>query len=483
MRVRVRGTVQGVGFRPYVYRLAGELELGGYVFNDAHGVVAEVEGAGAQVEAFLARLGPEAPPLAVVEQVATEERPVCRETVFTIRESPRGERPDAPITPDTAVCPDCLRELRDPADRRFRYPFINCTNCGPRFTIVRGVPYDRPLTTMASFVMCAACRTEYEDPGDRRFHAQPNACPVCGPRASLVSRDGEVATQGGAAPDAVTVAAAALRDGAILAVKGVGGYHLACRADDETAVAALRARKHREDKPFALMVADLAEAERLVDAARRRAGAARVARAPDRARQAPGRRAGGRRGGARCARAGRDAALLPPAPPAAGRCRRRAGDDERKRVRRADRLSRRRRPPAAGGDRGPVPRPRPADRDPHRRQRRAGRGGVRRSAANLPAPVARLRPRRRWRSATAGHHSRCWPAAPSSRAPSAWPRASARGSATTSATWRTTRRCARSPTGSATSSGCSRSPRRSSSTTCTPSTSRPSSRWSARAWS
>jgi hydrogenase maturation protein HypF len=264
VRVRVRGTVQGVGFRPYVYRLAGELGLGGFVFNDAHGVVAEVEGCDAAVVRFLARLGPDAPPLAVVEDVVGEGRPVRGDWVFAIRESPHGEVPDAPIAPDTAVCGDCLRELRDPADRRFRYPFINCTNCGPRFTIVRGVPYDRPLTTMAGFAMCADCRTEYEDPTDRRFHAQPNACVVCGPRLSLLSRDGEVVAGGGGAADAVTAAAGTLRDGAILAVKGIGGYHLACRADDQGAVAALRARKHREDKPFALMAADVAQARSLV---------------------------------------------------------------------------------------------------------------------------------------------------------------------------------------------------------------------------
>jgi hydrogenase maturation protein HypF len=265
VRLRVRGTVQGVGFRPYLYRLAGELALGGFVFNDAHGVVAEVEGSDTAIDMFLARLGPEAPPLAVVEEVVCEPQPAWGESVFAIQESPHGDVPDAPITPDTAVCADCLRELCDPADRRFRYPFINCTNCGPRFTIVRGVPYDRPLTTMAGFAMCAACLAEYEDPADRRFHAQPNACPVCGPRVSLVSRDGEVAAEGGGAADAVAAAAAALYHGAILAVKGVGGYHLACRADDEAAVAALRARKHREDKPFALMAADVAEAQRLVE--------------------------------------------------------------------------------------------------------------------------------------------------------------------------------------------------------------------------
>ena len=246
-RVRVHGTVQGVGFRPYVYRLAGELRLGGYVLNDSHGVLVEVEGTAAAIEEFLARLAADPPPLAVVERVLTEDRATCGQTDFTIRASPSGGTADAPVTPDTATCPECLRELFDPADRRFRYPFINCTNCGPRFTIVRGVPYDRPLTTMASFTMCAACRAEYEDPADRRFHAQPNACPDCGPSLPLLD-----------------AAVAAIRDGAIVAVKGIGGYHLACRADDERAVSALRARKHREDKPFALMAPSLAVAESLI---------------------------------------------------------------------------------------------------------------------------------------------------------------------------------------------------------------------------
>ncbi len=259
VRVRVRGTVQGVGFRPYVYRLARELSLAGFVLNDAHGVLAEVEGSAAAVDAFLARLGPEAPPLSVVEDIACQARPESGERGFVIRESPHGEVPDAPVTPDTAVCADCLRELRDPTDRRFRYPFINCTNCGPRFTIVRGVPYDRPLTTMAGFAMCPACRAEYEDPGDRRFHAQPNACADCGPSLTMV---GEAGTATGDA--ALAGAVAALRRGQIVAIKGIGGYHIACRADDAAAVGALRARKHREEKPFALMAAGLAQARQLV---------------------------------------------------------------------------------------------------------------------------------------------------------------------------------------------------------------------------
>jgi hydrogenase maturation protein HypF len=255
--VRVDGTVQGVGFRPFAYRLAGEFALAGWVRNDERGVELEVEGEGEAVEGFLARVAAEAPPLARVERVLAESRPPLGERSFRILPSAAEGAADAPVAPDAATCADCLAELFDPCDRRFRYPFVNCTNCGPRFTIVRGVPYDRPLTTMAGFVMCAACRTEYEDPGDRRFHAQPNACPECGPRARLLGG-------GSDAPDAVAAAARLLSEGAIVAVKGLGGYHLACRADEEAAVGALRARKRREDRPFALIVGDLAAARRLV---------------------------------------------------------------------------------------------------------------------------------------------------------------------------------------------------------------------------
>ena len=262
-RARVRGTVQGVGFRPYVYRLAGETGLTGFVLNDASGVLLEVEGSAVGVERFFARLEPDAPPLAVIEQVVAEDCAPTGDAAFTIRPSPRSRAVEAPVTPDSATCADCLRELLDPDDRRHRYPFINCTNCGPRFTIVRGIPYDRAFTTMAGFEMCARCRAEYEDPADRRFHAQPNACPRCGPTLSLW-RLGERRAELARGDDALVAATSALRDGRIVAVKGIGGFHLACRADEEAAVAALRERKHREDKPFALMVGTLAAAERLV---------------------------------------------------------------------------------------------------------------------------------------------------------------------------------------------------------------------------
>ena len=257
--MRVDGTVQGVGFRPYVYRLAGELGLAGFVLNDERGVLVEVEGEPAAVADFVSRLPVEAPPLARVERVSCSELDPARGgSGFSIAPSPTGGRPDAPVAADSAVCSDCLAEMHDTADRRYLYPFTNCTNCGPRFTIVRGVPYDRPLTTMASFEMCAACRAEYSDPGDRRFHAQPVACPECGPSLRLVDRAGTVLH------DALGGACAALVDGSIVAVKGLGGFHLACRADSSDAVRALRARKHREERPFALMTASVASARALV---------------------------------------------------------------------------------------------------------------------------------------------------------------------------------------------------------------------------
>jgi hydrogenase maturation protein HypF len=263
VRARIEGTVQGVGFRPYVYRLADELGVAGHVLNDSRGVVVEVEAPEETVERFLARLPAEAPPLATVERVVAEPLDELGERGFAIRESPAGGEPRAAVTPDGATCDKCLAELFDPADRRHRYPFTNCTNCGPRFTIVRDVPYDRPNTTMAGFTMCGACRAEYEDPADRRFHAQPNACPDCGPRLRLAYPGGGAFEDLGAR-DPVEAAVRALRDGAIVAVKGIGGFHLACVARDEDTVAELRGRKHREDKPFALMAPDLDAARGLV---------------------------------------------------------------------------------------------------------------------------------------------------------------------------------------------------------------------------
>ena len=253
VRVRVEGVVQGVGFRPHVHRLATDLGLAGFVLNDAAGVLLEVEAPPAAVERFLERLGAEAPPLASIERLVPEELTPMGERGFEILVSDGAGEPSAAVAPDVATCADCLAELRDPADRRHRYPFINCTACGPRYTIVTGVPYDRARTTMAGFAMCDLCRAEYEDPADRRFHAEPVACPACGPSARLVDAGG------GAVPgDPVAAAAAAIRDGRIVAVKGIGGFHLACRAGDEDAVARLRGRKRREEKPFAVMVPDAA---------------------------------------------------------------------------------------------------------------------------------------------------------------------------------------------------------------------------------
>ena len=260
VRVRVTGTVQGVGFRPFVFRLARELGLSGFVLNDSHGVLLEAEGELAALQALTSRLAAEAPPLAIVQGVrCTTLPPRGRPAGFTIRESPRAGPPEAAVSADTATCPSCLRELFDPGDRRYRYPFINCTDCGPRFTIVRGIPYDRPYTSMAGFSMCPACRREYEDPLDRRFHAQPNACPVCGPTVSLLGSDGRRLGK-----DPLAAAGSLLAAGGILAVKGLGGYHLACPAGDEAAVARLRRGKAREEKPLAVMVAGVEAAEALV---------------------------------------------------------------------------------------------------------------------------------------------------------------------------------------------------------------------------
>ena len=257
--ISVRGIVQGVGFRPFVYALARRHALSGFVRNDAEGVRIEVEGFPEELERFLRGIREEAPPLAVVEAVGWRPLPVRGERDFSIEESREGRRREALVSPDVATCEECLSELFDPADRRYRYPFVNCTNCGPRFTITRSVPYDRAATTMARFKMCPECQREYDDPSDRRFHAQPNACPVCGPRVRLLGGSGRELE----AEDPISEAARLVRRGAILAVKGLGGYHLACDPFDERVVRALRGRKARQDKPFALMVCDLDQARML----------------------------------------------------------------------------------------------------------------------------------------------------------------------------------------------------------------------------
>jgi hydrogenase maturation protein HypF len=266
--VRVTGTVQGVGFRPFVYSLAARLGLSGFVGNDAEGVFAEVEGDPAAVGEFLVAVERDAPPLARIDAIVSKTIQPNEIPGFAITASAPGARRTALVSADSAMCADCLAELGDPRDRRYAYPFINCTNCGPRFTIVADVPYDRPNTTMAAFTMCEQCAAEYHDPADRRFHAQPVCCPACGPRLSLRYPDGSTAAAG----DTVAAAAAALRDGQVLAVKGLGGYHLAVDARNEEAAAALRARKHREDKPFAVMAAGLAAARQLCEVGETAAG-------------------------------------------------------------------------------------------------------------------------------------------------------------------------------------------------------------------
>ncbi|MFF4213052.1 carbamoyltransferase HypF [Streptomyces sp. NPDC001796] len=265
-RVTVRGVVQGVGFRPYVHALATSLGLSGHVTNTPEGVVVEVEGTPAAVGRFCDRIAEDAPPLARVERVDHQDVPAAGETAFTILAS----RTDGPagtlIPPDTATCAACLRELGDPADRRHRHPFITCTHCGPRFTIVTGLPYDRAATTMAGFPMCPDCAREYADPTDRRFHAQPVACPACGPRLRLLvrPRDGDGPPRPVTDTEPVAGARRLLASGSILAVKGLGGYHLACDATDPAAVARLRGRKGRGDKPFALMARDTDDIRHLV---------------------------------------------------------------------------------------------------------------------------------------------------------------------------------------------------------------------------
>ena len=263
-RIEVRGTVQGVGFRPWVYRLAHEEGIRGRVRNDGAGVTIEAFGSPSALSRFVKRLGTEAPPAARVLEL--RERGIGADPVpdFSIAGSRDDGARRVSIPPELATCPDCLAEVFDPADRRYLYPFTNCTNCGPRYSIARDSPYDRPATTMAAFTMCAACRREYEDPLDRRFHAQPNACPACGPRLRLLGRPGAAGDgpflEVAGARDAIPEAARALVAGRIVAVKGLGGYHLACDATSSEAVRRLRERKRRDEKPFAVMVRGLPQA-------------------------------------------------------------------------------------------------------------------------------------------------------------------------------------------------------------------------------
>jgi hydrogenase maturation protein HypF len=258
LRVCVRGVVQGVGFRPFVYTCAAALGLTGSVRNDSAGAIVEVEGDASALDDFLKRLVDSPPPLAVIESVETQDIPTGGGTGFVIADTSRSDSGRTLASPDVAMCAECAAEQRDPGNRRYRHAFVNCTNCGPRFTIIASLPYDRASTTMAGFAMCTDCAREYHDPADRRFHAQPVCCPNCGPTLRYQANDG---VEGG--ESALGKARQLLRDGGVLAVKGIGGYHLACDAGNEPAVVELRARKRRGDKPFAVMVADLATARRI----------------------------------------------------------------------------------------------------------------------------------------------------------------------------------------------------------------------------
>lgn len=256
LRLLVTGVVQGVGFRPFVYGLAKTHGLTGFVGNNSEGVFIEVEGMEAAVHDFCCRLRADIPPLAYIEAVSSETIPLEESRDFAIVQSHPVAAASTLISPDISICPDCHRELLDPQDRRYGYPFINCTHCGPRFTIIKDIPYDRPLTTMAAFQMCPDCQAEYDDPLNRRFHAQPNACPVCGPHVWLETAAHNHTVAAG--PEAIQAVQSLLRQGKIAAVKGVGGFHLACDASSDDALQRLRERKGRVDKPLAVMAQNLA---------------------------------------------------------------------------------------------------------------------------------------------------------------------------------------------------------------------------------
>ena len=262
LRIVVLGAVQGVGFRPFVYRLARTLALDGWVMNTPQGVRIEVEGEAADLATFLVRVERDRPPRAILQSLEPCWLDAVSYRGFEIRESEHGGAPTALVLPDIATCADCLADILDPSNRRYRYPFTTCTNCGPRFSIIDALPYDRGATSMRTFAMCPACLAEYHDPADRRFHAQPNACPVCGPALALWDADGGELARADAALHA---AAAAIAAGAIVAVKGLGGFHLIVDARSVAAIARLRARKHREEKPFAVMMPALADVREYCD--------------------------------------------------------------------------------------------------------------------------------------------------------------------------------------------------------------------------
>ena len=274
VRLDITGVVQGVGFRPAVARIAAEFGLSGWVYNDAGSVHCEFEGTQDLIDAAVTALRDRPPPMARIDSLSVVPLDPCGAAGFQIVESRAADGSRTLVPPDIAACADCLREMRDPADRRYRHPFITCTNCGPRYTVITDLPYDRPATTMAGFPMCPACSVEYHDPADRRYHAQTIACADCGPRLSW-SANGE-----SAAGDPIGAAVAALKDGMIVAIKGIGGYHLACRADDDAVVARLRERKTRPAKPFAVMVGDLDAARAIAEVDDAAAAALTSAAAP-----------------------------------------------------------------------------------------------------------------------------------------------------------------------------------------------------------
>jgi len=261
LRVHISGIVQGVGFRPFVYNLALRMNLAGWVNNTSAGVDIHIEGEEANLRSFIEKLTSEKPPLAVMDEISVKEVPPENFTTFDIQHSTPIEGAFQPISPDVAICDDCLREMFDPSDRRYRYPFINCTNCGPRFTIIKDIPYDRPKTTMAGFPLCPDCEREYRDPTNRRFHAQPVACSVCGPQVWLENGSNVEGQKLLIGDEAIVQTQQLLVDGKIVAVKGLGGFHLACDATNPAALTELRARKLRVDKPFALMMPDIATIE------------------------------------------------------------------------------------------------------------------------------------------------------------------------------------------------------------------------------
>ena len=264
--IHVRGIVQGVGFRPFVYKLAKSLGLAGYVFNSSSGVTIEIEGEESAINQFVEALKADPPQLAEMTDITVSAMEAQGGSEFSILRSREEAGEFALVSPDAGTCDACWRDFGDRLNRRYGYPFTNCTHCGPRYTIIHDIPYDRATTTMSGFTMCRACQAEYEDPGDRRFHAQPNACSLCGPSLALVPRGSSLAECSFANTDAlpmIHMARTLLREGKILAVKGLGGFLLACDAGNDAAVAELRRRKRRPDKPFALMVRDVAAVKTL----------------------------------------------------------------------------------------------------------------------------------------------------------------------------------------------------------------------------